>query len=98
MERRKISLILLILTCLCANNLFAKEQSKFDKIMETIFPLPILSFEFGKPEVFSFDIGLDTLFWELDNESRIGPYLLYALPKQKTTNFTESLQVFPMVL
>ena len=87
MERRKISLILLILTCLCANNLFAKEQSKFDKIMETIFPFPILVFEFGKPETFSFDIGLDTLFWELDNESRLGPYLLYSFAKTKNDKF-----------
>ena len=44
----------------------------YDIFTEIIFPWPILSLETGRPEVFSFDIGLETLFIPVTNEAHAG--------------------------
>ncbi|MBR4790899.1 MAG: hypothetical protein IK024_08435 [Treponema sp.] len=87
MERRKFPLLFLILAALTVTNLSAEEQSKFDKFLEAIFPFPILSLESGNPEVFSFDIGVETLFIPLGEEDRAGTYFCYNYSRSKYDNF-----------
>ncbi|MCR4899508.1 MAG: hypothetical protein K5907_01660 [Treponema sp.] len=96
MEKRKFSFILIILIGLCSSNLFAEDQSKaekstfeksFNRAMEIIFPWPILSLETGRPEVFSFDIGLETLFIPVTYEARAGTYFAYGYARSKKDNF-----------
>lgn len=96
MEKRKLSCIFIILIALCTSNLFAEEQDEkeestfeksFNRAMEIIFPWPILSLETGYPEVFSFDIGLETLFIPVTNEARAGTYFAYGYARSKNDNF-----------
>lgn len=86
MERRKFLLFFLILPTLTASNFFA-EESKLDKFLEVVFPWPILSLESGYPEVFSADIGLETLFIPIDYEARAGIYFCYSYARSKYDNF-----------
>ena len=72
---------------LAATSLSAKEQSKIDEFMEKLFPWPILSLESGSPEVFSCDIGLETLFIPLGYEDRAGTYICYSYGRSKKDNF-----------
>lgn len=123
MEKRKISLLFIILTTLCVSNLFAEEQveeyaeellieeaiedqseadqtkedqpkaekSKFAKAfnnaMEIIFPWPIVSLETGYPEVFSIDLGLETLIIPLSEFGRAGPYFAFGYARSIYDNF-----------
>ena len=87
MERRKFSLIIIFLITLTTSGLFAEEQSKLSKFMEALFPWPILSLETGYPEVFSCDIGVETLFIPIDYEARMGPYVCYGYARSKNDNF-----------
>ena len=86
MKGRKFSIILFFLTTLTASTLFA-EESKLDKFLEAVFPWPILSLESGSPEVFSADIGLETLFIPIGNETRAGTYFCYSYGRSKNDNF-----------
>lgn len=62
-------------------------EKSFDRAMEIIFPWPIISLEFGYPEIFSFDIGLETLFIPITNEARAGTYFAYGYARSKHDNF-----------
>ena len=59
----------------------------FNRAMEIIWPWPILSLESGYPEVFSFDIGLETLFIPVTDEGRAGTYFAYGYARSKHDNF-----------
>ena len=52
--------------------------NSFNKIMNTIYPLPILSIEFGMPETISFDIGIKSLFIQFNSICRGGAYFCYS--------------------
>lgn len=62
-------------------------KKAFNRAMEIIWPWPILSLESGYPEVFSFDIGLETLFIPVTNEARAGTYFAYGYARSKKDNF-----------
>ena len=62
-------------------------KKAFNRAMEIIWPWPILSLESGYPEVFSFDIGLETLFIPVDYEARAGTYFAYGYARSKKDNF-----------
>lgn len=68
-----------------------KEKSNFekfvDKAMEIISPWPILSLETGYPELFSIDIGLETLFIPIPDEARAGTYVAYGYARSIHDNF-----------
>lgn len=68
-----------------------KEDSKFEKFLEKaieiIFPWPILSLETGYPELFSIDIGLETLFVPIADIARTGPYVAYGYARSTHDNF-----------
>lgn len=68
-----------------------KEDSKFEKFlekaMEIIFPWPILSLETGYPELFSIDVGLETLFVPIADIARTGPYVAYGYARSIHDNF-----------
>ena len=88
MERRKFPLIILFLITMTTSGLFAEEQSKLSKFLEFLWPWPILSLETGYPEVFSCDIGLETLFISFDGyEAAMGPYVCYGYARSKNDNF-----------
>ncbi|MBO4533699.1 MAG: hypothetical protein J5726_08415 [Treponema sp.] len=86
MKNRKFSLIFLFLTMLSSTTLFA-EESKLDKFLEALFPWPILSLESGYPEFFSADVGVETLFIPIGNETRAGTYVCYSYARSKYDNF-----------
>ena len=62
-------------------------KKAFNRAMEIIWPWPILSLESGYPEVFSFDIGLETLFIPVTDEGRAGTYFAYGYARSKNDNF-----------
>jgi hypothetical protein len=109
MEKRKLSFIFIILIALCSSNLFAEEEAEEEKtnfvyacadVFEKlhILPWPIISLESGYPEVFSFDLGLETLFIPVADEGCLGTYFCFGcgyglMPKNHDvlhTFFTEA--------
>lgn len=62
-------------------------KKAFNRAIEIIWPWPIISLEFGYPEIFSFDIGLETLFIPVTNEARAGTYFAYGYARSKHDNF-----------
>ena len=74
--------LLLCTSKLCAQN--------WDKFFETIFPFPILSVSTGKPEFLAADIGVETLFFQIGDdsmESRAGTYFLFSPARSWDTSF-----------
>ena len=59
----------------------------FNRAMEIILPWPILSLESGYPEVFSFDIGLETLFIPVADEGCVGTYFCFGYARSLKDNF-----------
>ena len=64
-----------------------KKPVSFDDVMDAIWPWPILSLETGYPELFSFDIGIETLFIPVGHEDRAGLYFCYSYGKSKNDSF-----------
>ena len=62
------------------------EQS-INRAMEIIWPWPILSLESGYPEVFSFDLGLETLFIPVADEGCLGTYFCFGYARSLKDNF-----------
>ena len=98
MEKRKLSFIFIILIALCASNLFAEEEDEEEKsnfvyacadVFEKlhILPWPIISLESGYPEVFSFDLGLETLFIPVADEGCLGTYFCFGYARSLKDNF-----------
>ena len=85
-KSKKLLTGLIVLTVLSTSNIFG-EQSDFDRAMEIIFPFPIISIETGKPETFSFDLGIETLFIDFNNEGRMGTYICYSYSRSPDDNF-----------
>ena len=98
MEKRKLSFIFIILIALCSSNLFAEEEDEEEKsnfvyacadVFEKlhILPWPIISLESGYPEVFSFDLGLETLFIPVADEGCVGTYFCFGYARSLKDNF-----------
>ena len=98
MEKRKLSFLFFILIALCASNLFAEEENEEEKsnfvyacadVFEKlhILPWPIISLESGYPEVFSFDLGLETLFIPVADEGCLGTYFCFGYARSLKDNF-----------
>ena len=62
-------------------------KKAFNRAMEIIWPWPILSLESGYPEVFSFDIGLETLFITVADEGCVGTYFCFGYARSLKDNF-----------
>ncbi|MBO7583043.1 MAG: hypothetical protein J6T20_04570 [Treponema sp.] len=62
-------------------------KKAFNRAMEIIWPWPILSLESGYPEVFSFDIGLETLFIPVADEGCVGTYFCFGYARSLKDNF-----------
>ncbi|MCR5436901.1 MAG: hypothetical protein K6E97_07545 [Treponema sp.] len=64
-----------------------KFGDSFEKFLEDYFPFPILSWEVGYPEIKSFEIGLESLFYEFKTELRTGVYFSYSYSESADDNF-----------
>ena len=62
-------------------------KKAFNRAMEIIWPWPILSLESGYPEVFSFDLGLETLFIPVADEGCVGTYFCFGYARSLKDNF-----------
>lgn len=54
---------------------------------DVFFPMPIFSLDIGYPENFSFDLGIESLFYHIDSDLRTGVYLLFACSQASDDRF-----------